>query len=281
MNGPARVGIFGAIVLCAAGAAQAQPTLQPGVAPLITAETEHWFMTGEPLIHAGTFFYPAGAQVHFDGTEMVRSGQYKGVPLYSEKTAIEPFDVVFVALPGGLMQPYERRRTGELAGTSVSTAPSFAVASSAEIAPGMVAVTPVLQAAMSPAPGSPIVFEGASVRSSAAPAESVTLRSQPVNRPGRMTAAASPLGTPGRVAASAARRREAARPEAANGVFIEFNGARWFSSGPATLFDSRNFTQVGERRGFPVYTARDRGETIFVPVAEGLDLVAPYSKRGK
>jgi hypothetical protein len=64
-------------------------------------------------------------------------------------------------------------------------------------------------------------------------------------------------------------------------VFIEFNGARWFSSGPATLFDPRNFTRVGELRGLPVYTARGRGATIFVPVAEGLDLVAPYSKRGK
>jgi hypothetical protein len=278
MNGPGRFVTFCAIMLCAAGAAHAQATLQPTPAPLVTAESEQWYQSGEPLMYSGNVYYPAGPQVHFNGNEMVRSGYYKGVPVYS-KTTIEPFSILFVPLAGGVLQPYERRRAGELAGTTGSSAPSFPVASPAEIATGMMTTTPVLQAAMPPTLGSPILFDQAPERASAAPVAPIP--SQPVGTSGRLTAVRSPMGPSARVVPARAPRPVARRPEAANGVFIEFNDARWFSSGPATLFDARNFTRVGELRGLPVYTARGREATIFVPVAEGLDLVAPYSKRGK
>ena len=106
---------------------QAQGTTQPTPAPAVTAEGEPWYLRGEPLTYAGAFYYPAGAQIFFNANEMVRSGFYMGIPLYS-RTTLEPFSVVFVPIGRGMMQPYERQRSGELAGTAGSTAPALPVA---------------------------------------------------------------------------------------------------------------------------------------------------------
>ena len=84
MNGSARLVICCAIVVCSGRSALAQSTLQPAAPPLVTAETQQWYQNGEPLMYAGNVYYPAGAQVHFNGNEMVRTGFYQGVPLYSE-----------------------------------------------------------------------------------------------------------------------------------------------------------------------------------------------------
>ena len=122
MNGPARLGILSAIVFCAAGVAHAQPSVQPAPAPLVTAETEHWYQTGEPLEYAGNLYYRAGAPLYFNGIEMVRTGYYKGVPLYSTSTpTIEPSNIVFVPLSGGFVQPYERLARGKAETRSVSS----------------------------------------------------------------------------------------------------------------------------------------------------------------
>ena len=267
MNGPVRLVIGCAIVLCAGNAAYAQISLQPTPAPAVTAETQHWYQDGEPLRFAGNVYYPAGAQLHFNGDEMVLSGFYNGVPLYS-KTTIEPFSIVFVPVRGGLVQPYERRRTGDIAGTTGSSAPSFPVGN-----PGEPAAAPVPQAPMPPTVGSTALFDYA------AGAPSYTLVPR---EPGRVYAATPAVAMPGRaVPTPTPILKPAARSgQAKGGVFIEFDNARWFSSGPATLFDARRFTRVGELHGLPVYTTGGRAGTIFVPVAEGVDLVAPYSKRG-
>ncbi len=267
MNRPARLVICCAIVLCAGNAAYAQITLQSTPAPAVTADTQQWYQDGEPLRFAGNVYYPAGAQFHFNGDEMVLSGFYNGVPLYS-KTTIEPFSIVFVPVRGGLVQPYERRRTGDLAGTTGSSAPSFPVGT-----PGEPDAAPVPQAPMPPTLGSPILFDYAPG------APSYTL----VPRESGVKATTPAVGMPGRVApAPVPARKPVGRGEQAQtGVFIEYDNARWFSSGPATLFDAGRFTQVGELHGLPVYTAGGRRGTIFVRVAEGVNLVAPYSKRDK
>src|SRR5947208_1010689 len=62
---------------------------------------------------------------------MIRTGDFLGIPLYA-RTTIEPYSVVFVPIGGGMLQPYERRREGELAGTVGSSAPSFPVALSSD-----------------------------------------------------------------------------------------------------------------------------------------------------
>ena len=114
------------LLLVVSAIVRAQIIWQPTSPPLVTAEHEPWYLTAEPLIWSGAYFYPAGAQVFFNGNQMVRSGSFRGVPLYTDATR-EALSVLYVPLAGGLMQPYERRRSGELAGTTGNTAPSFPV----------------------------------------------------------------------------------------------------------------------------------------------------------
>ena len=121
MTRPARLLTF--LVLCATAlgtVTTAQVQWYPTPPPIVTAEDERWYLSGEPLMFAGNLYYLAGPAIHFIPNEMVRSGSYQGIPLYT-RTTIEPYSVVFVPIDGGRMQPYERPRTGELVGTSGST----------------------------------------------------------------------------------------------------------------------------------------------------------------
>jgi hypothetical protein len=257
MNGPRRLVISCAIILSAAVEARAQLTLRPTPRPAASAETEQWYQNGQPVMHAGDLYYPAGAQIHFNGNEMVLSGSYEGVPLYSRPT-IEPLSIVYVPLSGGLMQPFERRRAGVLAGTAGSTAPSFPVASSAEVSAGVPPRSPTPEEAPAQAfvPAAVLAETPAAARSAAGTG---------TRSPANFDRAATPNG----------------RSELANGVSVEFDNERWFSSGPARPFDAKSFTRVGEIRGLPVYTVPGSRTTIFVRVAPGVDRVAPYSKRDR
>jgi hypothetical protein len=280
MNGPVKLVMACAIVVCAAAGVSAQSTIQPASPPLVTADTEQWYQSGEPLLYAGNYYYPAGAQVHFNGNEMVRTGSYRGVPLYA-RTTIEPFSIVFVPARGGVMQPYERRRAGEIAGLSGSSAPSFPVAStpgttSSEVGAGIVAAIPLELIPTVPMATSTVEFEATAGRMLDSSASPVATVPQSVGMSGRATPTPP---APRRVATAPAARPALPRADAANGVFVEFDNARWFSSGPTVEFDARTFTRIGELNGVPVYQARDRKSTIFIPVARGLDVVAPYSKR--
>jgi hypothetical protein len=228
----------------------------------VTAEAEDWYLSGTPLTYAGHLYYPAGPRVHFIPSEMVRSGDFRGVPLYS-RTTIEPYSVVFVPVGGGLMQPYERRREGELAGTVGSSAPSFPVAmASDDTTVGTVQ-----------AQGPP------------------QLRGQPTQE--FEPAVPEPTGTSGRSIASSTtstatgRRSEATRrsrrPDAANGIYVVHENARWFSSGPPVPYDPARFARTGELEGLPVY--RDRSgtsATIYVPVTrDAAGALAPYTRRSR
>jgi len=271
MNRPARL-IAGTLFATTFfwSVASAQVNLQPTPPPSVTAENEAWYRTGEPVLFAGNAYYPAGPAIHFNGDEMVRSGFYRGVPLYS-RTTIEPYSVVFVPVGGGTMQPYERRRTGEIAGTSGSTVSALPV----EIAP-TVGASPeealILQAPAPPVLGSqPVVDEFAVPQPRSA-----------ATRPAlRTVAPPSPaVGTTGRVANSSGPVATRLRPQAANGIFVEFNKGRWYSSGPPMSLDPRVLTRIGEWHGFPVYVAAGGGDsTIYIPIAQGLEALAPYSKR--
>jgi hypothetical protein len=70
------------------------------------------------------------------------------------------------------------------------------------------------------------------------------------------------------------------KPAGLNGIFIDFDARRWFSSGPAVRLDPSRFTQIGTYRGFPVYRQKGDTSTIFVAVAESAEsMLAPYSTR--
>ena len=102
----------------------AQVNSRPTDPPIVTAENESWYRLGEPVIVSGEFYYPAGPATFFNGNVMVRVGHYNGVPLYAD-TTLEPHSVVFVPVGRSQMQPYERPRAGDLAGTTGSRLPSF------------------------------------------------------------------------------------------------------------------------------------------------------------
>ena len=186
MNGPARILFCTAMAVFAARNAGAQITNRPAEPPAVSAESQGWYMSGEPITDAGNLYYPAGPRVFFNGNEMVPSGSYLGVALYT-RTTIEPYSVVFVPLSGGLLQPYERRRTGELAGTVGSSAPSFPVSVASE-APASQGIGATVQAPYSPTVFAPVLGPAAA----AAPAPAAATVPVEPTPPG-------PVGTAGRI----------------------------------------------------------------------------------
>jgi len=270
MKGPAHLLLAAALLTGVANTSSGQVTLRPTPAPVVTAENETWLRTGEPLAFAGNLYYPAGAAIHFLANEMVRTGSFRGVPLYS-RTTIEPFSVIFVPIGGGLMQPYERRRDFDLAGTQGSSAPALSPALASSVSPTTAASpygapSPAMaQAAAPPVVGAPLILDepvAAAAGISPAAAPTVSATSQPVATTGLSNAA------PIRV-----------RPEAANAIYVEFNNARWFSARTPASVDVRSLTQVGELQGFPVYATGPGASTIFVQSVRGVDTYAQYSRR--
>jgi hypothetical protein len=231
----------------------AQMLLRPTTFPVVTAENERWYLEGEPITSDGNVYYPTGAQVYFNPYEMVRSGYYRGIPLYS-KTTLEPYSVVFVPVAGGLLQPYERRRDGDVAGTVGSTAPSFPVTRDTEGTAGLYQ-----------AQGPPTSLSGArlpDVSDAAAPVYE--------NIPPRIV-----------VAPIWGELRTARKPEGLNAFFVEYQGRRWFSSGPVVAFDEKSFTRAGDYHGFAVYAARGQSpDTIYVAVTDDpKGMLTPYAAR--
>ena len=66
---------------------------------------------------------------------MQRTGTFEGVPIYEDATQT-PFTVVYVPIGGNVVRPYERRREGELAGSTGSRIPSFPVQTDGEVSVG-------------------------------------------------------------------------------------------------------------------------------------------------
>ena len=263
MNSRAGFGLVALAAVTVAGPAiRAQMTMQPTARPIVTAENEAWFLTGAPIVHAGITYYPAGPMVHFNANEMVRGGHFQGIPLYT-RTTIEPYSLVFVPVAGGLMQPYERRRDGDLAGTTGSSAPSFPV------------VHPMEQARLDYVPG-------VGIRQAAAPPLSYGVfvdDTEPGVGSGGVTAPA--VGTIG--GESRTPRGpvvSARRPEGVNDVYVEYGGVRYFADGPSVEFTPSRFRRIGEYHGFPVYQEKGREKTLYLPAKIGaLETLAPYRAR--
>ena len=71
--------------------------------------------------------------------------------------------------------------------------------------------------------------------------------------------------------------RTGARPRGLNGIWVEFEGQRWFTAGPAEMFDSAKFSDRGLYHGFPVYARKGERGSIYIPSVPGL--VTPYKQR--
>jgi hypothetical protein len=246
-----------------------QVTLQPTPPPVVTAENEPWFQAREPLVFAGNIYYPAGPQVFFNRSEMVRSGFYGAIPLYT-KTTVEPFSTVYVPLPGGVMQPYERRRAGELAGTVGSTVPSFPVATPYQ---------PSGERVEGPQAAGPPTNIGAIPMAYAVPIESMLGTQAPsVATPDDRAGVASTSGT---VAPGARVQLSAAKPLGLNAVYIQYAGRTWYSAGRAVSIqslDQSSLRKIGAYHGFPVYARDSDVRTIYISVAPSAgELLAPFS----
>jgi hypothetical protein len=237
---------------------RAQVFVQPTAYPRFTAANAAWQLRGDPVFHAGAFYYPAGPTVFFDGNVMMRTGTYEGVALYEDAT-ITPFTIVYVPIGGNVVRPYERRREGELAGTVGSRTPSFPIQRDGEVsvAAGQSGTTGLI---------TPPRYEG----------ERLVIPESP-----------GPTGTGGSILADVSApegvtpiRRIAPRGAVPTilQVWVPYAGARWYSAGAAVSYSPDRFVRIGDYRGFPVYRpVGGPADVIYIPsVADGP--VAPYKK---
>ena len=217
--------------------------------PPASAQYAEWQFNNEPIIVNSVLYHPTRETRFFDGEIMTQVGVYRSVPVYADVT-LEAHSVVYVPVGRGLMRGYERRREGELAGTQGSRIPAFPVDIPTSIAP---------QTAPIPAP---IVVPTPAPAPEPEPPLTRELTSAP------RTARSTPMhieSIPG--------------PSRPNGVWLLYDGTRWYSDGPAAVFIPDRFTQVGQYRGFPVYRENNgRRDEIWVAVVQD-GPVAPYARR--
>lgn len=213
--------------------------------PDVSAAAAGWQINGEPIVVAGVTYHPTRGFRLFDGQVMAQTGMFEGVPVYSD-TTIEPWSELYVPLNSGRMRVYERRRERELAGTTGSHTPTFPVGSPSVPAPRERIVT-----------SEGAVGTGGTIVPRAVPGEAVLS-----TRSGPRRTVITPVAS-----------------GATNGVWLEFDGGRWYSSGPAASFSAGRFEPVGVHKGFPVYRDKNTGsDEIWVSVVKDGPL-APYKKR--
>ncbi len=232
--------VAGALVISIPAVAQVNS--RPTDPPIVSAENDAWYRLGEPVVVSGEFYYPAGPVTFFNGNVMVRVGHYDGVPLYAD-TTLEPHSIVFVPIGRGQMQPYERLRTGDLAGTSGSRLPSFPGRS--DRLPREIASIPAL----------PPVPQAVGTISAVTPER--------------------PVGTTGiELGAPVMPPPQRGKPFTYDSVSVQFMGEKWVMAGPSMEMPA-GLAQIAEYKGFPVYAREGQQNVrIYLPLTAGR--VAPF-----
>jgi len=250
-----------AVLLPQTGRAQAFSVRTPP--PESTAAAASWQINSEPIMVSGLPYYPTRAVRMFDGNVMMQVGVFDRVPVYADAT-LEPYSVIYVPIGGARLREYERRRDRELASTTGSRAPSFPVAVATEQAPN------------EPAAGTSSAVAGvgtSGVRTDTRRVESASRIESAV------PAVIGTIGAPDRSRPRTSLIESIRRPSGANGVWLEFNGARWYADGPAAPFTADRFEPVGVYRGFLVYRDKmSKKNEIWVAVVKD-GPVAPYTQR--
>jgi hypothetical protein len=209
----------------------AQVVIRPEPEPARVAGQEAWYRAGQPILFQGALFYPAGAQVFFNASVMVHSGEYRGIPLYVIPTE-ETGSIVYLPIGNGLMQPYERPRAGDLAGTSGSRTPSFPPETPSPVAE---ATVPVGTAGVTAPPP---------------PVGDATLAGAARTQPSRVVTIAPQAASRGR------------------GIWIDWNGESWRASG-GTVRVGPQMVAIGTLNGRTVYRGPD-ARTIWIETVQGL-----------
>lgn len=220
-------------------AATAQVVMRSEPAPVRAAGDADWYRAGEPVLHRGELFYPGGAQTFFQKDIMVLVGEFRGVPLYADPT-LETGSIVYVPVEGALMQPYERLRAGELAGTSGSRMPAYPAATSTEL----MVVPQAVATSGTRVPPEPI--------GDLAPAAETAL-------------ADAPPAARARTEVIAPDRPGATR---GTGIWIEWNDAAWNAAGPAVRVGPQ-MKRIGTYNGRAVFSGPD-ARTIWIETAQGM-----------
>jgi hypothetical protein len=248
------------LLLAAMTPADAQLQLRPTDPPRVTATNESWYVQREPIDLGGELYFRAGPSVFFDGNVMARIGHYNGVPIYMD-TTIEPYSVILVPILRGQMQQYERRRRGDLAGTTASRTPSFPVT----VMPDN---SGLLEA------GAPPTFARASIGTVGAFTRSEAVMTTPERSAGT-SGVQSPDPAPSSSARSNGSIGSARTPDGNGGLWILFRGERWVNAGAAVPLRATEFRMVGTYSGFPVFARNDQHDRIiYIPTRAGL--IAPY-----
>ncbi|HTM04949.1 MAG TPA: hypothetical protein VL173_15680 [Vicinamibacterales bacterium] len=236
--------------------------------PIVTAAHETWYVQGDPVQLDGNTFIRAGAAQFFDGDRMVRSGSFMGIPIYVD-TTLEPGSVVFVPIGRGLMQPYERPRTGTLAGTTGSRSPSFPIdivrhedaLPEAPISPTNVVAPGEPATAATREPGAVGTIGIASSPPAVSLAATVDERTSP-------SPAARATRVPTLVDPAAIRQH----------IWVEYRGNKWVPAGTPLTLRSDEFAATGNLGGITVYArAGTNDDVIYLPAPGGR--VVPYKRK--
>jgi len=89
-------------------------TLRPGVVFAGTyAEGRDWFTGGTDITFERTTFSKSGGEVRLDCPQIMRIGEYMGVPLFAMRDAERPYQTIYVPVRPGVWQAYQAglRRT--------------------------------------------------------------------------------------------------------------------------------------------------------------------------
>jgi hypothetical protein len=240
--------------------------------PDVSAAGALWQINSVPIVVGGLTYYPTRGIRFFDGQVMAQIGNYENVPVYADMT-LEPYSELYVPVGNSQLRAYERRRDRELAGTTGSHVPAFP------------AESPSAAASRERTAGTSGSYGTAGSYATAGSYGAAADRSVATERAVGTAGSSVPMPAMGSaVLPDRARARRTSietimRPSGSNGVWVEFNGARWYSDGPATSFSPDRFEPVGQYRGFPVYQDMNnpKGE-IWVSVVKDGPL-APYVKR--
>jgi hypothetical protein len=277
------LGVFLCVAVLMPKVSTAQVYRSPTASPGVTAATTSWYASGAPIFYAGNYYFPTGPSVFFDGNVMNRTGSYNGVPLYEDST-LEPYSIVYVPIGNNLVRPYERRRAGELAGTVGSRQPSFPIQRDVEVS-AVSGVTGIQVPPLLGAPGAPEPLVMPEAIRVPVPTPLVATLPEDLRITGaidvRIIQPEQPAAPAG--ATRPGTRRSAApaapAPRTNEGVWIDFQGTRYYSAGPSVIYDAARFQSIGDYRGFPVYReARGGTDRIYVAVLPDGPL-APFTKR--
>lgn len=257
-----------ALLTVAPTIASAQIIWQPAAPPPLTAENTSWFIAGEPVVWNGALYYPVGTPRALNRYQMVRSGSYRGIPLYTDPM-LEPNSTVFVPLAGDRVQPYERPGSGMLAGTQGRPSPP-PTDIDALGNPG------VPQAPAAPAMAPP--YDPAYVVSPTTTPVVIVTNPPAMVDSGRSQVPVA-VGTSGRSVTSAPARpvTSVIPPTGANTIWVEFDGRRWYAAKQSIPYNASLLNEVGTYHGWTVYSPKNDPSIIYIPSTPGR--LSAYKRR--